>query len=70
MKPPLPADLGRQIHQGTCAVCWGEWMTNQTIFMNENALTPVNPEHYAMIVEELRKFLSLPQASAAEPGEE
>lgn len=34
-------------------------MVEQTKLINERSLTPINPEHYAIIVAELRRFLAL-----------
>lgn len=58
-KAPLPGDVGRRILAGTCADCWRVWMGEQTKLINERALSPVNPEHYAILVGELQRFLRL-----------
>ena len=58
-RAPLPGDVGRQILDHTCAACWKEWFGEQVKLMNENGLTPANPEHYDRLVKEMKKFLKL-----------
>ena len=38
-------------------------MGEQTKLINERALTPIDPEHYGIIVAELRRFLALEEGS-------
>ena len=56
---PLPGPVGAAVLQRTCAACWKEWMDMQVKLMNENHLTPANPEHYDFLIQELKKFLRL-----------
>jgi Fe-S cluster biosynthesis and repair protein YggX len=56
---PLPGQLGQTVLTQTCAACWQEWVAAQVILMNEKRLTPGDPEHYAILVREMRTFLSL-----------
>ena len=58
-RAPLPGDIGKLILDRTCAACWKEWLPEQVKLMNENGLTPANPEHYELLVKEMKKFLKL-----------
>jgi Fe-S cluster biosynthesis and repair protein YggX len=58
-RAPLPGTLGQQVLGQVCAGCWKDWMDTQVKLMNENRLSPAEPEHYALLVSEMRSFLSL-----------
>jgi Fe-S cluster biosynthesis and repair protein YggX len=59
---PFKDDLGREVHENTCADCWKEWLANQVKLINEFGLLPVNPEHGAILEKNLKAFLKLPSA--------
>jgi Fe-S cluster biosynthesis and repair protein YggX len=56
---PLPGAVGELVLQQTCTTCWRDWLGMQVKLMNENRLTPADPEHYAYLVREMRTFLGL-----------
>ena len=56
---PLPGDVGSLVHAGTCASCWKEWLGAQVNLINENKLSPANPEQYEWLVTEMKKYLHL-----------
>ena len=58
-RAPLPGDVGEQLIAQTCQACWKDWMDTQVKLMNENRLTPADPEHYALLVREMTAFLRL-----------
>ena len=43
----------------TCRACWEEWLGAQVIVINERSLSPAKPEHYDILVGEMRTFLGL-----------
>ena len=59
-RAPLPGDVGERVLASTCKECWAEWLKAQVIVINENALSPANPEHYQRLIGEMETFLSLP----------
>jgi len=61
-RAPLPGPAGEKVRTGTCAECWQLWLGEQVKLMNENALTPVNQEHYDFLVGEMGRFLRLEEA--------
>ena len=56
---PLPGDVGREVEEKTCAACWKDWLGAQVILINEQSLSPADPEHYQRLVKEMRAYLGL-----------
>jgi len=56
-KAPLPGDVGRGVAEKTCATCWKDWLGAQVILINEDGLSPGDPEHYQRLVTEMRAYL-------------
>jgi len=54
--PTYPGDLGQKIFDNVSKEAWQMWMGHQTILMNENRLSPINPEHRAFLEQEMEKF--------------
>lgn len=54
---PWPGDLGRRIYDSIGKEAWSAWLAHQTMLINENRLSPLNPEHRAFLEVEMRKFL-------------
>lgn len=51
-----PGELGQKIFDQVSKEAWKMWMQHQTMLMNENRLTPINPEHRKFLEEEMEKF--------------
>ncbi len=66
-KPTYPGDLGQRIFENVSKEAWQMWMNQQTMLMNENRLSPINPEHRKLIVSEMEKFF-FGEGSAAPEG--
>lgn len=54
--PTYPGELGQKIFENVSKEAWQQWMGQQTILMNENRLSPVNPEHRKFLETEMEKF--------------
>jgi Fe-S cluster biosynthesis and repair protein YggX len=54
---PWPGELGRRIYDSVSKQAWGEWVARQTMLINENRLSPLDPKHRAFLETEMRKFL-------------
>ena len=65
-KPPFPGELGEKIVQNISKEAWGLWLTQQTMLINENRLTPFEPEARALLKAEMEKFLFSDDAQAPE----
>lgn len=55
-KPTYPGELGQRIFNEVSQEAWQLWLGHQTILMNENRLTPINPEHRKFLETEMEKF--------------
>jgi Fe-S cluster biosynthesis and repair protein YggX len=54
---PWPGELGRRVYENIGRQAWAAWLAHQTMLINENRLSPMNPEHRAMLEREMEKFL-------------
>lgn len=55
--PPYPGELGQRIYESISFEGWRRWLAHQTMLINENRLSPINPEHRAFLEQEMKKFL-------------
>ena len=55
-RPTYPGDLGKRIFDGASKEAWQMWMSHQTMLINENRLTPIDPEHRKFLEGEMEKF--------------
>ena len=53
---PYPGELGKRIVESISAPAWQQWLAHQTMLINENRLSPINPEHRAFLEGEMEKF--------------
>ncbi len=65
-KPPFPGELGQKLVENISKEAWGLWLTQQTMLINENRLTPFEPEARALLKAEMEKFLFTDSAEAPE----
>ena len=54
---PWPGPLGKRVFEHIGKAAWGEWLAHQTMLINENRLSPLDPKHRAMLEAEMEKFL-------------
>ncbi len=52
-----PGELGKRIYANVSKEAWAQWMAHQTILINENRLTTIEPKARAFLVAEMEKFL-------------
>jgi len=55
-KAPYPGELGQRIFENASKEAWGMWMKQQTMLMNENKLSPIDPKHRQFLLDEMEKF--------------
>ena len=53
---PYPGDLGQRNYDKVSKVAWQRWVAHQTMFINENRLTPIEPEARSFLEAEMEKF--------------
>lgn len=54
---PWPGPLGKRVFEQIGKPAWAEWIAHQTMLINENRLSPLDPKHRAVIEAEMEKFL-------------
>ena len=54
---PYPGELGKRIYENISQQAWQKWMAHQTMLINENRLSPINPDHRKYLEEQMEKFL-------------
>lgn len=55
-KPPFPNALGQQIYDTISAKAWADWLNHQTMLINENHLSLIDPAAKAFLAEQREKF--------------
>ena len=55
-RPPYPGEIGQRIYNSVSKQAWQMWIELQTMLINENKLSMVNPESRQYLQEEMIKF--------------
>lgn len=56
-RAPLPGPLGERILNEISQEAWQQWLAHQTMLINENRLSPIDPEHRKYLIEQAEAFL-------------
>ena len=54
---PWPGPMGKRVFADIGKEAWAEWLAHQTMLINENRLSPLDPKHRAYLEGEMEKFL-------------
>lgn len=54
--PPYPGPLGKRIWETVSQEAWRQWLAHQTMLINENRLTPMEPKARKFLEEEMEKY--------------
>ncbi|MDH5191507.1 MAG: oxidative damage protection protein [Gammaproteobacteria bacterium] len=60
-RAPYPGDLGQRIFDNVSKEAWQQWLGFQTKLINENRLSPIDPEARKLIESEMEKFFFSPE---------
>ena len=71
---PYPGELGQRIFENVSKQAWQQWLSHQTMLINEYRLTPIEPKARAFLEQEMEKFFfgegsEKPQEFTPEPQE-
>ena len=55
-RAPYPGEIGQRILANVSKEAWKMWMKQQTMLMNENRLSAMDPKHRKFLEEEMEKF--------------
>jgi len=56
-QPPYPGAIGERIYKSVSKQAWQMWIEHQTMLINENRLSMVNPEARNYMQQEMIEFL-------------
>ena len=54
---PYPGELGKRIYDNVSKEAWSQWLAHQTMLINENRLSPLDPKARKYLEGEMEKFL-------------
>jgi Fe-S cluster biosynthesis and repair protein YggX len=55
--PPFPGEKGQEIFENISKQAWQQWLSKQTMLINEGRLASFDPKTRAYLAEERHKFL-------------
>jgi len=55
-RPTYPGELGKRIFENVSKQAWQKWMAQQTMLINENRLSPIDPKDRKFLEEQMEKF--------------
>jgi Fe-S cluster biosynthesis and repair protein YggX len=54
--PPYPGALGQRIFEQVSKQAWQQWLAHQTMLINENRISPRDPEARKFLESEMEKY--------------
>lgn len=66
-RPPLPGELGQRLYDNVSKQAWAIWLEHQTMLINENRLSLIDPEARRFLEAEVEKYF-FGEGSAAPAG--
>lgn len=54
--PPYPGELGRKVFENVSKEAWQMWLRHQTMLINENRLSPMDPKARKYLEQQLEAF--------------
>jgi len=55
-RPPYPGPLGQRIFEQVSKQAWQQWLAHQTMLINENRLSPMDPEARKFLAGEMENY--------------
>jgi len=53
---PYPGELGKRIYDNVSKEAWTQWLAHQTMLINENRLSPLDPKARKFLEGEMEKY--------------
>lgn len=53
---PLPGELGKKIYENVSKEAWAAWVKHQTMLINENRLSLVDPQARKYLTQQLENY--------------
>jgi len=54
--PPYPGELGQRIFENVSRQAWRQWLSHQTMLINEYRLTPIEPAARKFLEQQMEAF--------------
>ena len=64
--PPYPGELGKRIYESVSKEAWADWLKHQTMLVNENRLSLVDPEARKYLTQQTEAYFFGEGADQAE----
>jgi Fe-S cluster biosynthesis and repair protein YggX len=64
--PPYPGALGKKIFENVSKEAWAEWLKHQTMLVNENRLSLIDPEARKYLTQQTENYFFGDGADQAE----
>lgn len=55
-RQPYPGDLGKRVFEQVSKQAWQDWLRHQTMLINENRLSPLDPKSRKFLEGEMELF--------------
>ncbi|ADC62781.1 oxidative damage protection protein [Allochromatium vinosum] len=55
-RPTYPGELGRRIFEQISKSAWQDWLRHQTMLINENRLSPMDPKARRFLEEQMEHY--------------
>lgn len=63
---PFPGEAGKEIFNNYSQQAWSEWLSHQTMLINEKQLSMANGDHRSYLKLQMEKFLNNEEVDRAE----
>ena len=63
--PPIPGELGKRVFENVSKEAWQQWVRHQTMLINENRLSLVDPKARQYLAEQMERHFFGDGADAA-----
>ena len=54
--PPLPGEMGKRIYENVSKEAWAAWVRHQTMLINENRLSLVDPRARQYLTQQMENY--------------
>ncbi|AFL75596.1 oxidative damage protection protein [Thiocystis violascens] len=55
-RQPYPGELGKRVFEQVSKPAWQDWLRHQTMLINENRLSPLDPKSRKFLEGEMERF--------------
>ncbi len=55
-RQPYPGELGKRVFEQVSKQAWADWLRHQTMLINENRLSPMDPKARKFLEEQMEQY--------------